>query len=463
MYNLQPLRDAVWLCRTSSLQKCSHLATRKSRSGKGPSIPKNAVGWNDSRFRKTNSYSTSPTSIGKTRPYYLGVLFQIWYNDTVIPVVGWCLQKHFRIKIIFLTLCREVPIALSAVPRVGRQLSFKSSKIDVSCNGWCTTTIQTSSFERTQSKLFHFAPIQQLKHLVPFLKFCSLWGHRDASGLLSGESPSNLGRLNQQPGWVHGLKQKNKRNLGFTLRIIFMACRLASRFRFFNKWVRDANIVECILLWYFWISLEQKRYVHLYEEESVFLLGLEYSVPAFAFIWVMDIHWIFIHASEKDLRQGFPGSTEPLWAISDHFRLPAIAKHRPMVRAFGQIPPARFAQWKHFKFVDPKSIPSSKFIINSSFRVSTTELTATLCCSSLKALRSCHMHLAWFHGNANHLFRGWQGITLLMGQDLWIRIPPWRGKYNHPQIQSICSVYFGGSTFAIALRGNMLVVIHLYS
>jgi len=107
--------------------------------------------------RKTISYSTSPTSIGKIRPYYLGVLFQIWYNDTVIPVVGWCLQKHFRIKIIFLTLCREVPIALSAVPIVGRQLSFKSFKIDVSCNGWCTTTIQTSSFERTQSKLFHFA------------------------------------------------------------------------------------------------------------------------------------------------------------------------------------------------------------------------------------------------------------------------------------------------------------------
>ena len=157
MYNLQPLRDGVWLCRTSSLQKCSHLATRKSRSGKGPRIPKNAAGWNDSRFRKTISYSTSPTSIGKTRPYYLGVLFQIWHNDTVIPVVGWCLQKHFRIKIIFLTLCREVPIALSAVPIVGRQSSFKSFKIDVSCNGWCTTTIQTSSFERTQSKLFHFA------------------------------------------------------------------------------------------------------------------------------------------------------------------------------------------------------------------------------------------------------------------------------------------------------------------
>lgn len=32
------------------------------------------------------------------------------------------------------------------------------------------------------------------------------------------------------------------------------------------------------------ISLEQKRHVQLYEEESVFLLSLEYSVPAFASI-----------------------------------------------------------------------------------------------------------------------------------------------------------------------------------
>ena len=183
----------------------------------------------------------------------------------------------------------------------------------------------------------------------------------------------------------------------------------------------------------------------------------------------MDFPWIFIHvlphrlstASEQDLRQGFP---DKHWTSLNYIRVfqaPGNCQAQAHGKSLWANSSCKACSVIACQICRPQI--HSKFIINSSFRVSTTELTATLCCSSLKALRSCHMHLAWFHGNANHLFRGWQGITLLMGQDLWVRIPPWRGKYNHPQIQSICSVFFWGSTFAIALRGNMLVVIHLYS
>lgn len=193
----------------------------------------------------------------------------------------------------------------------------------------------------------------------------------------------------------------------------------------------------------------------------------------------MDFPWIFIHvlphrlstASEQDSRQGFP---DKHWTSLNYFRV-FQAPGNCQAQAHGQSlwanSSCKVCPVKAFQIC--RSQIHSKFIIINSSTLwlqhyaatfcCTTELTATLCCSSLKALRSCHMRLAWFHSNADHLFRGGQGITLLMGQDPWVRISPWRGKYNHPQVQSICSVFLGGSTFAIALRGNILVVIHLYN
>ena len=224
------------------------------------------------------------------------MLFQIWYNDTVIPVVGWCLQKHFRIKIIFLTLCREVPIALSAVPIVGRQLSFKSFKIDVSCNGWCTTTIQTSSFERTRSKLFHFAlsTTETLGSLWLRMSSNPFWNSA-ASGvtvmlrgcclvnLLPTFAATRWKYSKQNQGWKYGTdefmawKKTEESRIHFVHNFYGLPLLQISSFK--SECVMPTSLNASTL-----ISLEQKRHVQLYEEESVFLLSLEYSVPAFASI-----------------------------------------------------------------------------------------------------------------------------------------------------------------------------------
>ncbi len=250
------------------------------------------------------------------------------------------LQKLFELRSSsFWRPCREVPMPLRALPIY----SCKANILRIFQN-WCFLQWlvhyknRNIIFWKDKKKHFHFA-------LSTTEALGSLWLSETLQPLGSPTVMRRACRLlkllpaSAKTSWSQSGNDRNKRRV--KIRKLFETSNMdefvawkkteESRIHFvhnsmacaapdfvFEKWLRDANVVECIYSDIFGTKTPLWGRKRIFVESWVFCSSCVYLADGFSV--------------------NFHTRTTQAWNLIID-RLQAIAKHRPMVRAFGQIPP----------------------------------------------------------------------------------------------------------------------------